>query len=102
WMASRHYLLYRDFFENHTPLFYYLLLPLFRLPTTRSSLVMLVRIIMSLSAFVILLMTYKLARLDHDRKVSALAVLLLSYMVIFVQKSIEVRPDQLLVILWLA
>ena len=75
WMVSRHFLPYRDFFENHTPLFYYLLLPLFRIFAEGPALVIFVRIIMSLSAFGILLMTYKLARMDHDRTTSALAVL---------------------------
>src|SRR3984893_9030851 len=102
WMVSRHYLLYRDFWENHTPLFYYLLIPLFRLVPEGPGLVILARMIMSSMAFGILALTYALARMNRPRKTSFLAVLILSYMFIFVQKSIEVRPDQLLVILWLA
>ena len=101
WMVSQHYLLYRDFWENHTPLFYYLLIPLFHLVREGSRLVIVARIIMSCAAFIILLLVYLLARIDHDRKTSFLAVLILSYMVIFVEKSIEVRPDQMLISLWL-
>ena len=101
WMVSRHYLLYRDFWENHTPLFYYLLIPLFHLVREGSRLVIVARMIMSCAAFVILFLVYLLARIDHDRKTSFLAVLILSYMVIFVEKSIEVRPDQILISLWL-
>jgi hypothetical protein len=102
WMVSQHYILYKDFWENHTPLFYYLLLPLFRLCREGTILVLIARVIMSFTALGILALTYVLARVAHDRKTSFLAVLILSYMFIFVQKSIEVRPDQLLVILWLA
>ena len=102
WMVSQHYVLYRDFWENHTPLFYYLLLPLFRLCREGPGLVLTARIIMSSTGMGILCLTYALARLDHDRLTSFLAVLVLSYMVIFAEKSIEVRPDQFLVILWLA
>jgi hypothetical protein len=102
WMVSQHYLIYKDFWENHTPLFYYLLLPLFRFCKEGPNLVLLVRVITSLSAFGILYLTYALARIHHDRLTSFLAALILSYMVIFVQKSIEVRPDQLVVTLWLA
>lgn len=102
WMVSQHYQLYRDFWENHTPLFYYFLIPLFRFCREGSGLVIAARLIMSFSAFAILLMTYALARTHHDRGTSFLAVLILSYMAIFMQKSIEVRPDQILVALWLA
>lgn len=101
WMVSRHYLLYRDFWENHTPLFYYLLIPLFRLVREGPGLVILARIIMSCAGLVILVLVYILARIDHDRRTSFLAVLILSYMVIFVEKSIEVRPDQILICFWL-
>ncbi|MCU1265559.1 MAG: hypothetical protein JWM21_1877 [Acidobacteria bacterium] len=101
WMVSQHYVLYRDFWENHSPLFYYLLMPLFHFVREGSTLVIAARIIMSGTAFVILVLVYLLARIDHDRKTSFLAVLVLSYMVIFLQKSIEVRPDQILISLWL-
>lgn len=101
WMVSQHYVLYKDFWENHTPLFYYLLLPLFRFCREGPGLVLLARLIASLTAFGILSLTYALARIDHDRMTSFLAVLILSFMVIFVEKSIEVRPDQLVVTLWL-
>jgi hypothetical protein len=102
WMVSQHYAIYKDFWENHTPLFYYFLIPLFRLHKEGPGLVLIARVIMSSMAFGILALTYALARMNRARKTSFLAVLILSYMFIFVQKSIEVRPDQLLVILWLA
>jgi hypothetical protein len=102
WMLSRHYLIYKDFWEPHTPLLYYLLLPLFHFFREGPGLVLAARAAVSLSAFGILLLTYALARLGHGRLTSLLAVLVLSYMVIFVQKSVEVRPDQPLVMAWLA
>lgn len=102
WMVSRHFVIYRDFWENHTPLFYYLLLPLFRFYREGPGLILTTRVIMSLAGLGILFFTCVLARLDHDRLTSFIAVLILSYMVIFVEKSIEVRPDQFMIILWLA
>jgi hypothetical protein len=102
WMVSRHYLIYRDFWEPHTPLLYYLLLPLFHFFREGPGLVIAARVVMSLTAFGILYMTYALSRLVNDRLTSLLAVLVLSYAFLFVQKSVEVRPDQPLVILWLA
>src|SRR5919202_6549099 len=102
WMVSRHYLIYKDFWEPHTPLLYYLLLPFFHFFREGPGLVLAARAVMSLTAFGILYLTYALARLGHDRLTSLLAVVVLSYAVIFMQKSIEIRPDQPLVIMWLA
>src|SRR3982074_3036604 len=70
WMVSQHYIIYKDFWENHTPLFYYLLLPLFRFCREGSGLILIARVIMSCMAFGILALTYGLARIDHDRKTS--------------------------------
>ena len=101
WMVSQHYVLYRDVWENHTPLFYYLLVPLFRYCREGPGLVLLARVIASFAGLGLLLLTYVLARIDHDKLTSYLAVIILSYMVIFAEKSIQVRPDQFLIILWL-
>ena len=101
WMVSHGYTLYKDFWENHTPLLYYLLVPLFRFFGEDLSVILIARALMSGTAIWILYLTYALARVLHDRKTSVLAVLLLSYMVIFVETTVEVRPDQPLVALWL-
>jgi Dolichyl-phosphate-mannose-protein mannosyltransferase len=102
WMVAHHFVIYRDFGENHTPLFYYVLVPLFRICREGSHLVLIVRIIMSTLAAGILLLTYAIARIDRGRLSSFVAVLILSWMVIFAEKSIEIRPDSLLVVAWLA
>ncbi|MDQ2856254.1 MAG: hypothetical protein M3R68_07995, partial [Acidobacteriota bacterium] len=96
WLLSQHYVLYRDVWENHTPLFYYLLLPLFRFCREGSGLILFARVFSSFAGLGILLLTYLLARIDRDKLTSFLAVIILSYMVIFAEKSIEVRPDQFL------
>lgn len=101
WMVSQHYVLYRDVWENHPPLFYYLLLPLFRYCREGPGLVLTARVITSFAGLGILVLTYVLARIDHDKPTSFLAVIVLSFMVIFAEKSIEVRPDPFLIILWL-
>ena len=101
WMVSHGYTLYKDFWENHTPLLYYLLVPLFRFFGEDVGVILIARALMSGTAIWILYLTYALARVSHDRKTSVLAVLLLSFMVIFVEATVEVRPDQPLVVLWL-
>lgn len=102
WIVSHHYVLYRDVWENHTPLLYYLLTPLFRYCREGPGLVLTVRVITSVAGLAIVLLTYLLARIDHDKLTSFLAAIILSHMVIFAEKSIEVRPDQFLILLWLA
>src|SRR5918912_464114 len=54
WMVSRHYLVYRDFWEPHTPLLYYLLSPHFHSASEGPGLVFAARVIMSCTAFAIL------------------------------------------------
>ncbi len=102
WMVSEQYLPYKDFWENHTPLLYYLLAPVVRFFGEGTAVLLIARALMSAAALGILYVTYALARLNYDRKTSILAVVVLSYMAIFVQKSIEIRPDQLLALFWLA
>src|SRR5918911_3424541 len=50
WMVSRHYLIYRDFWQPHTPLLYYLLSPLFHSVREGPGLVLAARVIMSCTA----------------------------------------------------
>jgi Dolichyl-phosphate-mannose-protein mannosyltransferase len=102
WMVSSGYFPYRDFWENHTPLLYYFLAPAFPLFGEGVSLIFILRGFFSAVALLIILSTYFLARLDHDQFTSLLSALVLSFSVIFLQKTIEIRPDQFLVILWLA
>jgi 4-amino-4-deoxy-L-arabinose transferase-like glycosyltransferase len=102
WMVHAGYFPYRDFWENHSPLLYYFLAPAFSLFGEGVSLIFTLRAFFSAVALFIVLLTYFLARLDHDRLTSLLSALVLSFSVIFLQKTIEIRPDQFLVILWLA
>jgi 4-amino-4-deoxy-L-arabinose transferase-like glycosyltransferase len=102
WMVHEGYLPYRDFWQNHTPLLYYAVAPLFSIFEEGSSLVLLIRFLFSAFAFVILWQTYLLARLDHDRMTGILSVLVLSCSYLFLHKTIEIRPDHFLVAFWLA
>lgn len=102
WMTSQGAVIYKDFWENHTPLQCYLLSPVMRQFGEGTSVILAARMIHSTAALGILVLTFVLARkLTNDRYVSLLAVVLLSLMSIFVQRTIEVRPDQVFVILWL-
>jgi 4-amino-4-deoxy-L-arabinose transferase-like glycosyltransferase len=98
WMVHEGYLPYRDFWQNHTPLLYYVVAPIFSLFEEGSFVVLLIRFLFSAFALVLLWQTYLLARLDHDRMTGILSVLVLSCSYPFLHKTIEVRPDHFLVL----
>jgi Dolichyl-phosphate-mannose-protein mannosyltransferase len=102
WMVHSGYFPYRDFWDNHTPLLHYFLASGFPYFEEGVPLMMFVRGIMSTVGLLIVWLTYRIARFDHDRFTSLLCALVLSFSVLFIQKTIEIRPDQFLVILWLA
>ena len=84
---------YRDFFEHHTPLLYFLLSPIYPLSGDNTSTIFLLRIFMLIFAFGILYLTYTLSRLLYDSTVALYAVFFLSYETVFLDRTIEVRPD---------
>lgn len=99
WTVTQGQLLYRDFWENHTPLFYYCLSPLILLLDEGVQIIFVARGVMFLLVLGILYATYKITKICYGTQVAILGVLLLTYMVTFTQKAIEVRPDVPLVLL---
>jgi Dolichyl-phosphate-mannose-protein mannosyltransferase len=102
WMVHSGYFPYRDFWDNHTPLLHYFVAPVFPFFEEGIPLIMFIRGFMSGVALLIIWLTYRIARFDHDRFISLLCALVLSFSVLFIQKTIEIRPDHFLVISWLA
>lgn len=102
WMVAHGYLPFKDFWENHAPTLYYLLSPLFHTDGDAIRGLFVARAALSTLGLGILVQTYFLARKNHDVKTSLVAVLILSYTVIYSQRTIEVRPDQVLAVCWLA
>lgn len=102
WMVAHGYLPFKDFWENHAPTLYFMLAPLFRGEGNEIRGLFEARLALSILGLAILAQTYFVARRIHDVSTSLMAVLILSYTVIYAQRTIEVRPDQFLVIFWLA
>ncbi|MGH7207344.1 MAG: glycosyltransferase family 39 protein, partial [Nitrospiraceae bacterium] len=101
WMVMNGYRPYRDFFENHPPGFWYLLAPLARLFDESPAYLFACRTAMFLVTLAIVFIVYKLAA-DGWGWVGALfSIALLNVEFIFVLKTLEVRPDQLVVLSWL-
>ncbi len=101
WLIHLGSLPYRDFWENHSPLLYYLTAPVLSLLEEGVSAVLVIRMFHSLAGLAIAGLIYRIAGLDNDRTTAILAVLVLCFSEIFLQKTIEVRTDQFLVLFWL-
>ncbi len=92
---------YRDFFDNHVPLFHLLMAPFVALAGERPTILLWLRVpIVALFAIVVWA-TYVIARKLYDERVARWAALLLSLFPPFFLKSLEFRTDNLWNALWM-
>lgn len=101
WLVASGRVPYLDFWENHTPLLYYLLAPLTRWFSDRPEIYTAGRAIMALLTIPTLALVYRLARRLEPR-VAVLAVLVLAVQSRFAEYTTQVRPDVPGLIAWLA
>ena len=101
WAVAQGQVPYRDFFQNHTPLLYYLMAPVFALMGEDLRIIYVGRAVMLLCILLILLQLYRIARGCFDALTGLLAVLLLSYLLLWWPSAYIFRPDifQTLVVL---
>lgn len=92
---------YRDYFDHHTPFLHLILSTLY--PTIGENVKILdaARNLMLIFTAAIFLLTFILARKLYNIDIGLLAVLFLSYVLMFLEKTIEVRPDSGAVVFWL-
>jgi len=101
WMVMKGYRPYLDFFENHPPGFWYLLAPLAGFFDESSAYLFACRVVMCLVTLAIFIMVYKLAAVGPGHAGPLFSIFLLSVEFIFLLKTLEVRPDQIVVLGWL-
>lgn len=100
WLTRMGEVPYRDFFEHHTPVFHFLLLPFLWNASVVTSGPVAIHAVLSARLFdvllcvAILLMVYVIARRLASARAALFAVALLMTSSIFVSKGIEIRPDQ--------
>ena len=101
WCVFKGMLPYRDFFEHHTPWYYYTLRPFFHwfdvdgsFESARHFLLFGRGLSFALTVLSVLLV-FRIGRLWEDRRVGLLAGLFLVGQPVFLQKTIEMRPDVL-------
>ena len=92
---------YRDFFEHHTPLVWFLTAPLYSIFGANIPLLFAARVLMLPFTAGILYLTYLLGKRFYNADVAILAVLFLSYMIMFLEQTLEVRPDVPETLFWL-
>jgi uncharacterized membrane protein len=101
WSFFRGMIPYQDFFEHHTPWYYVLLRPFFRwfaVDTDFASathFLLLGRVLSLLLTILSVALTVAIGRRLVDRRTGLLAGLLLLGQPVFLQKSLEMRPDML-------
>lgn len=84
---------YRDFFEHHTPLLYFLFSPIYSFSGDNISTIFIFRLLMLVFAAGIIYLTYALSRFLYNSTVALYSIFFLSYETIFLDRTIEVRPD---------
>lgn len=92
---------YRDYFDNHAPLFHLLTAPILALLGERSDILHWMRIPMLVLFAVVLWATYVIGRTLYDARVGAWAAVVVSLFPPFFLKSLEFRTDNLWNALWM-
>jgi hypothetical protein len=101
WGWSAGLVQYRDFFDNHAPLFHILMAPLLRLVGERADVLLYMRASMLPLFALALAGTYLIARQLYSRQISLWSVLLLASYPPFFLKTLEFRTDNLWNTLWI-
>jgi hypothetical protein len=108
WCISKGMLLYRDFFELHTPWLHFFLAQFYTFFDVETNVagaqafLFFARTWMWVFTGLILVWTLWLGRLWRDARVGCVAALFLANTLMFFRKTLEVRPDVLSVTVWLA
>src|SRR5262249_13275368 len=101
WLVASGWVPFRDFWDHHAPLFFYLMAPVARWSTGDVDVYLAARVAMALTGAASLLVVYRLGRRFSETAARA-AVLVLAFMPRFVEKTVEVRPDAPALVAWLA
>ncbi len=102
WGWSHGLLPYRDFFDNHMPLFHILAVPLLRLAGERPEALLLGRLLMVPLLALIALLSYRIGIRCYEKRAVIVAVTIGCLIPDFFLCSVEFRPDVLWAVFWLA
>ena len=92
---------YRDFFEHHTPFLYFLLAPVYAIVGDSISMLFYSRGVMLLFTGGITYLVYKLGKMVYGADTGWIGALFVAYNLMFMDKTIETRPDLPGMVFWL-
>lgn len=98
WMWSRGLVGYRDFYDNHTPLFHLLFAPILRALGETPQILLAARMMMLPLTAAALVLVYLVASELYDRRVALWTVIAASVVPSFLLKTLEFRSDNLWVV----
>jgi hypothetical protein len=101
WGWTRGMVQYRDYFDNHTPLFHLISAPLLSWLGERPDILIYMRAPMLVFWAAVLGCTYVLGRRLYDARIAVTSTVLLSLFPVFFLKSLEYRNDNLWSALWM-
>ncbi len=85
--------IYVDFFQNHHPFFYYLMIPVIAIFKESIATIIVLRIMAFLMLLLIFIVTYLISIRVSGKETGIISVVLLSTTLIFITPAIEIRPD---------
>ncbi len=106
WYVSMGKVPYRDFIDHHTPLYHAFLAPFFSMHDVAASasegeaMLFLARRISWILSALIIVLAFELARRWRGRDVAFVSTALLSTTIMFVDKTLEIRPDLFTMVFW--
>ena len=92
---------YRDFFEHHTPFLYFLLAPVYAIVGDSISMLFYSWGVMLLFTGGITYLVYKLGKMVYGADTGWIGALFVAYNLMFMDKTIETRPDLPGMVFWL-
>ncbi len=94
WYIKSGHIPYRDFFQHHHPLLWYLIVPFLVVFGDSVRTVIILRLVMFVLTLGTGFVTYSIAKkVTGSREAGLLSILLLLSNMTFLQKSVEIRPD---------
>lgn len=92
---------YRDYSEYHTPWIHFILRWIYPIWGEDVTAIFMARRLMLVFTGGVLYLTYRLGKVLHSTDAGLLGALFLSYTVMFLEKTLEIRPDTAAVAFWL-
>jgi 4-amino-4-deoxy-L-arabinose transferase-like glycosyltransferase len=84
---------FRDFFQHHHPLLYYISAPIIAIVGDNTATLIALRLMALTTLLAIVFVTYKISEKLFDKRTALLSVVLLASMRVFIHRAMEVRPD---------